>query len=82
MRKQAAELSGTPAVLSSGPCRHQCQRHERLTQSCWQQEKGHKALGQQAAVSHLAQLAAIMGLGVWWLLEPTHHGPAQVCDMI
>ncbi|KAK9831091.1 hypothetical protein WJX74_003232 [Apatococcus lobatus] len=41
------------------------------------QEKGHKALGQEAAVSHAAQMAAFMGLGVWWLLEPMHHGPAQ-----
>ena len=43
-----------------------------------EQEKGHKALGQQAAISHVAQMAAFMGLGVWWLLEPCHHGPAQV----
>ena len=45
------------------------------------QEKGHKALGQEAAVSHLAQMAAFMGLGIWWLLEPMHYGPAQVCPV-
>lgn len=43
-----------------------------------EQEKGHKALGQEAALSHVAQMAAFMGLGVWWLLEPSHYGPAQV----
>ena len=44
---------------------------------CPVQERGHKALGQSAALSHLAQMAAFMAVGVWWLLEPSHYGPAQ-----
>ena len=61
--------------------KHSKSRHD-ISYICSVQEKGHKALGQEAAVSHLAQMAAFMGLGIWWLLEPMHHGPAQVCPQV